>query len=77
MVEGIGPLVMRRLFQRFDTPERVLHASTKDLQTIEGIGSKLAGRIVRARKSGEALVEAQLALARQHALGVLLPDRDG
>ena len=74
LVEGVGPLALSRLLERFESPERVLCVSQSELQAVKGVGPKLARRIAGARE--EIDVDAQLALVREHSLGVLLPTHD-
>jgi DNA processing protein len=76
MVEGVGPLAMQRLLEQLETPEHILRASVSELQSVEGIGPKVAGRIAQARETGAKQVDAQLALAREHRIDILLPDSD-
>jgi DNA processing protein len=70
LVEGIGPLVMARLIDQFESAAQVLQSSPSELQGVPGIGPKLAQRIASARDRND--VEQQLALVREHDLGILL-----
>jgi len=70
LVSGIGPLMRQRLLARFGSPERVLAASSQDLQGVSGIGPKLAKQIVQANQ--EIDVDAQLQLCNDHNVGILL-----
>ncbi len=74
LVEGVGPLALSRLLDRFESPERVLCVSQSELQSVKGVGPKLARRIAGARE--EIDVDAQLTLVREHSLGMLLPTYD-
>jgi DNA processing protein len=67
----VGPVLRGRLVERFGDAAGVLAASEADLQDVQGIGPKISRRIVNARH--EVQLEAQLALVREHELGVLLP----
>jgi len=40
MVDHIGPVTVRRLTQKFGSPEAILEASTSDLKSVEGVGAK-------------------------------------
>ncbi len=48
----MGPVRMRRLLERFGTPEKVLAASTNDLLTVEGVSND-AAEAVRSAARGE------------------------
>lgn len=50
---GIGPVKQRSLLKRFTTPEGVYRATEEDLQECEGIGTKLAQRIMECRSLEE------------------------
>ena len=45
LAPGLGSVLWNRLIAVFETPTNVLHASSKDLQTVPGIGAKLASGI--------------------------------
>ena len=45
LTPGVGSVLIKRLLDRFKTPEIVFHASVKDLMKIEGLGEKVAGEI--------------------------------
>ena len=62
LIPGVGSTLMRRLLDRFKTPEAVFHAPTKELSKIEGLGEKVAQEI---RKGPlEKVVEKELYLLR-------------
>jgi DNA processing protein len=69
----VGPILRGRLLECFGDAERVLSASDDELQRVQGIGPKIARRILKARQ--EVQLEAQLALAAEHGLRILLPGR--
>jgi DNA processing protein len=63
LTPGIGSTLMRRLLDRFNTPEAVFHAPMKELSKIEGLGEKVAQEI---RKGPlEKVVERELSLLRE------------
>jgi len=63
LIPGIGSTLMRRLLDRFNTPEAVFHAPMKELSKIEGLGEKVAQEI---RKGPlEKVVERELSLLRE------------
>jgi DNA processing protein len=63
LTPGIGSTLMRRLLDRFNTPEAVFHAPMKELSKIEGLGEKVAREI---RKGPlEKAVDRELSLLRE------------
>lgn len=44
-VPGVGSILMKRLLERFQTPEAAFRASVKELLEIEGLGEKVAHEI--------------------------------
>ncbi len=70
MVPGIGPLMRQRLLARFGSPASILAASSSDLQSVSGIGPKLAKQIVLAEQ--EIDVDAQIQLCHENNIGILL-----
>jgi DNA processing protein len=69
----VGPILRGRLLECLGDAARVLAATDDELQRVQGIGPKIAKRILRARQ--EVQLEAQLALAAEHGLRILLPGR--
>jgi DNA processing protein len=45
LTHGLGSVLIKRLLDRFKTPEAVFHAPLKDLMQIEGLGERVAGEI--------------------------------
>ena len=74
LTPGVGPLTRQRLLERFGSVEQVLGAGTSELQSVQGVGPKLAKEIERARR--ESNVEEQIRIAREHDLGILLEYHD-
>ena len=70
LIPGVGPLARQRLLTRFDSPENILRASAAELQSVEGIGPKLAAKITTATSDID--VDAQIALAHKNGVDVLL-----
>lgn len=63
LTPGVGSTLMRRLLDRFKTPEAVFHAPQKELLKIEGLGEKVAQEI---RKGPlEKAVQRELYLLRE------------
>src|SRR5215470_12538543 len=75
MVSGVGPQTTRALLERFQSAGRVLSATQSELRDVEGVGPKLAGKIVRARQECDA--ESELDLCRRMAVRVLPRDDPG
>ena len=44
-VPGVGAIFIKRLLDRFQTPEAVFQASMKELLEVEGLGVKVASEI--------------------------------
>lgn len=49
---NIGPVTARKLLEEFQTVKAIVNASEEDLKKIEGIGNKIAQRIIRVVNSG-------------------------
>ena len=65
MVEGVGPRLGRALMEQFGSAGAVLDASATMLRGVDGVGAKLAERIVRARDEIDLVGEQQLMAERQ------------
>lgn len=70
LVSGVGPLLRKALLERFDTPAAVLAAAKDELQSVDGIGPKIASRIVAARDEIDA--DKELQLAAENGIDVLI-----
>jgi DNA processing protein len=69
LVSGVGPRHRQDLIARFGSAAAVLAASSADLQSVQGIGPKIAARIAAARHEIDA--DAELALAAEHGIDIL------
>jgi DNA processing protein len=69
----VGPILRGRLLERFGDAASVIGASEAELLQVPGIGPKISANIINARH--EVQFDAQMALVREHGLGVLLPRR--
>jgi DNA processing protein len=69
LVSGVGPLLRKALLERFRTSAAVLSASRDELQSVDGIGPKIAARLVAARDEIDA--ELELRIAAEHGIDVL------
>ena len=74
MTSGVGPLTRQRLLAQFGSPESILRASYGELQSVQGVGPKLAKRIAEARN--EIDVDAQIEIARNNNVEILLETSD-
>ncbi len=72
-VPGIGSILMKRLLERFQTPEAVFRGSVKELMEVEGLGEKIAHEI---RKGpSESLVRRELSKV-EHSGGKIITIQD-
>jgi DNA processing protein len=69
LVSGVGPLLRKALLERFGTPAAVLAAGKEELQSVDGIGPKIAARILAA--NDEINAELELQIAADHRIDVL------
>ena len=72
MIDGIGPVRVRALLDRFLKPEAILDAPAGELMQVEGIGKDTARNVVDWRKS----VDLDAELARIEKAGVQVVTRD-
>ena len=70
LVTGVGPLLRKALLERFGDAKAVLAAAKDDLQRVDGIGPKIATRIVAANDEIDA--GAEIRLATSHGIDVLV-----
>lgn len=71
LVKGVGPGRLRALLARFGTPSRVLSASRRALQTVEGIGTATAAAV--AEFDDHAAVDRQLERAEELDATLIAP----
>jgi DNA processing protein len=69
LISGVGPLLRKALLERFGTAAAVLAAAKDELQAVQGIGPKIAARIVAAEE--EINAELELEIAAEHGIDVL------
>lgn len=72
LVPGLGPVLTRRLYERFGNADAILVATATQLSQIDGIGRKKADLFRRALD--EADVSKELDLVRQHRVTLLSID---
>lgn len=68
---GLGPHKIKGLLERFGAPSALAEAGVSDLLAVEGIGRKLAGTIVAARREAGAKADAELAHAERQGVTLL------
>ncbi len=73
LTPGVGSIFIKRLLDRFQTPEAVFRAPMKELLQIEGLGEKVAREIQRGPL--EKMVEKELVLLKE-AGGKMITLRD-
>jgi len=75
LLPKIGPIRVRRLLERFDSPEKILSANRTDLASVSGIGREMAEQIADWENQID-LVEEQRRIA-DHGISLLtLEDED-
>ena len=63
LVPGVGSILIKRLLDRFKTPEAIFRAPMKELLKIEGLGVKVAGEIQKGPL--EKVVRRELSLLKE------------
>ena len=51
LIPNIGPIRVRRMLDTFETPQAILSAGNRDIQSVQGIGPELAERITSWEKT--------------------------
>ena len=72
MIDGVGPIRVRALLDRFGTPEAILSAPRGELVQVEGVGEEVARCITSWRDS----VDLDAQLSRIETAGVRVVTRD-
>jgi DNA processing protein len=72
MVNGIGPIRVRALLDRFNEPQAILSASKGDLMQVEGVGEEVARSVMSWREQ----VDLDTELQRIEKAGVRVISRD-
>jgi DNA processing protein len=68
LTSGVGPRTRKLLMDRFGDAESVFTAAPSDLQSVDGVGKKIAGAIVAAR---EIDVEGEIDVCRKNGIAIL------
>lgn len=71
-VEGLGPIKLRRLLDAFGSPEAVLAASPRELEEVDGVGTRLAQAI--RNPTTEELVRRDVEAFDKAGVTLLFPD---
>ncbi len=74
LTSGIGPRIQQALLERFDAPQGVLAATAAQLQSVPGVGPKLAHELCKQAGSNDA--EREWARCQELGIRVLLRDED-
>jgi len=69
LIEGVGPLIAKKLLQHFGSASQVFNANQKQLLQIEGIGKKTAEAILHT--NALVLAEKELEFIEKHQIKVL------
>jgi DNA processing protein len=69
MIDGVGPIRVRALLERFGEPEAILSASRDELTRVEGVGDEVALSIVNWRAQVD--LDAQLAQIEKAGVRVI------
>ena len=72
MIDEVGPVRVRALLDRFETPESVLDAGRHDLMQVTGVGEQVARNITGWRES----IKLEEELARIEQAGIRIVTRD-
>lgn len=74
LTPGVGPVLCRRLLDKFNRPERILAASVAELESVEGIGAARAQQFVRGFAASMPAAEQELALAERLGVQIIALD---
>lgn len=69
LVSGVGPKTRKSLLDHFGSPKAVLTAAPSELRSVQGVGPKLAGAILRARQ--EIDVAAEIEFCRRNGVSIV------
>lgn len=74
MIEGLGPVSVRRLIDTLGSPKAILEADREALMEARGVGEKMALKIMAQRDSID--VEAEIEKAADHGARIITPMDD-
>src|SRR5687768_3489809 len=72
MVPNLGPVRLRKLLERFETPERVLGARAAELRRVEGVADAIADAIAQWEQQID--LPAELTRIRDFGAHVITPE---
>ena len=72
MVDGVGPIRVRALLDRFNEPQAILSATKADLMQVEGVGEEVARSIISWREKVD--LDGELARIEKAAVQVVTRD---
>ncbi|MGO9246473.1 MAG: DNA-processing protein DprA, partial [Verrucomicrobiia bacterium] len=72
MVDGVGPIRVRALLDRFNEPQAILSATKADLMQVEGVGDEVARSIISWREKVD--LDGELARIEKAAVHVVTRD---
>ncbi|MGD0652549.1 MAG: DNA-processing protein DprA [Verrucomicrobiia bacterium] len=72
MIDGVGPIRVRALLERFGTPEAILSAPRQELMQIEGVGEEVARNVTQWRENID--FDAELACIERSGARVVTRD---
>jgi DNA processing protein len=72
MVDGVGPIRVRALLDRFSEPQAILSATKADLMQVEGVGDEVARSIISWREKVD--LDGELARIEKAAVHVVTRD---
>lgn len=65
LVDGVGPILGRRLVEQFGSPDAAFDASPADLERVRGIGPAKAATITASMRDAQRALDDELALAQR------------
>lgn len=71
LVDGIGPILFKRLLMHFNTPEAALEAPIAELEKVHGVGTAKADAIARARD--QVRLDEEIDSAAEHDVRIICP----
>lgn len=74
LIEGVGPLIAKKLLQHFGSAAQVFNANQKQLLQIDGIGKKTAEAVLQT--NALALAEKELEFIDKHQIKVLFYENE-
>lgn len=74
LTPGLGPVLISRLLDLFESPQAVLAASAAELQRVKGIGTGRSTSIVKGMKEAAAHVDPELDLAAKLGINIIAKD---